>query len=1020
MPAPDRIKQLIETFEQNIAAYRTQKNETELRRQFLDPFFEALGWDVDNKNGYDERSKEVAHEFSVEIDGQQKKADYAFRIGRDSFDFLVEAKKPSVKIESNLDAAFQIRRYGWSAGLPINILTDFEHFAFYDCRTRPNYSKDKVATGLLKIIHYKEYIERWDEIAGVFSPDAIRKGALDKFKDTLKGKKGTQEVDDAFLEEIEAWRETLAKNIALRNKPKNLTEDQLNFAVQMTIDRIIFLRIAEERGMEKDRRLFELTETANIYQNLLHLFHQADARYNSGLFHFKKEKDRENPDTITPTLDIDDKVLKDIIRDLYYPSPYAFNYIPADILGSVYERFLGKVIRLTADRNAKVDEKPEVRKAGGVYYTPTYIVDYIVKNTVGRIVNSSNPDDVSKIKIVDPACGSGSFLLGAFQFLLDWHLNWYVSRDLEKSLKKKILLTADNKTYRLSLNEKKRILLNNIHGVDIDPQAVEVTKLSLLLKVVEDPGQLTIFEEGHILPNLNKNIKNGNALIGMDYFSGQMFGDMDEMKRVKPFEWKDEFPEVFKRGGFDMVIGNPPYIRIQAMQEWASEQVKFFKQKYKAASKGNYDIYVVFIEKALELLNTTGELGFILPHKFFNAQYGEPIREVISQGKHIAKIVHFGDQQVFDGATTYTCLLFLKKQSQNEFVFTKVSNLENWRNQASGDSEVSGLLQANNVNAAEWNFTVGKSGELFSRMSQMPAKLGDVTDLFVGLQTDADDVYILEELRKENGKVLCYSKYTDKEHWFEDVHLKEFLKGSLNIRRYYFSNVTKRLIFPYKTISGKSVLIDPNEYSQKFPLTWTYLEECKKRLSSRNKGQMGKDWYGYVYKKNHTRFDSKKLLVPSLATGSCFSADLEGRFYFVGSGGGGGGGYGISLLPEINFDYLYLLGLLNSKLLSELIKKISTPFQQGYFALNRQYISQLPIRAINMDDPAEKAMHDKMVALVEQMLALHKQVGQIGNLSPNEKELLERQIKSTDRQIDELVYQLYDLTPEEIKIVEGD
>ncbi|MCI0607452.1 MAG: N-6 DNA methylase, partial [Anaerolineae bacterium] len=573
MPAPERIKQLIETFEKNINEYRFHKNETELRRQFLDPFFEALGWDVDNKKGYDERNKEVAHEYSVEIEGQQKKADYAFRTGRDSFDFLVEAKKPSVKIEISLDPAFQLRRYGWSAGLPINILTDFEHFAVYDCRTRPNYSKDKVGTSRIKILHYKEYVERWDEIADLFSPESIRKGALDQFKDQLKGKKGTQEVDEAFLEEIEAWRETLARNIATRNKHLNLNEDQVNFAVQMTIDRIIFLRIAEERGMERDRRLLELCESPTpsvlrtsppnsnpaktsgagernlgenqIYKNLLELFQQADARYNSGLFHFKKDKERENPDRLTPSLDVDDKVLKDIIKDLYYPSPYAFNYIPTEILGSVYERFLGKVIRLTAGGNAKVEDKPEVRKAGGVYYTPTYIVDYIVKNTVGRIVNPpATPDDVSKIKIVDPACGSGSFLLGAYQFLLDWHLDWYTSNDPEKYLKNKTLLTADNKTYRLSIDEKKRILLNNIYGVDLDPQAVEVTKLSLLLKVVEDPGQLKMFEEGHILPDLNRNIKNGNALIGTDYFSGQMFASMEEMKRVNPFDWKSEFPQI--------------------------------------------------------------------------------------------------------------------------------------------------------------------------------------------------------------------------------------------------------------------------------------------------------------------------------------------------------------------------------------------------------------------------------------------------------------------------------------------
>ena len=180
MPAPDKLRKLVETFEQNLNEYHTRKNETELRRQFLDPFFEALGWDVSNNKGNDERRKEVAHELSVEIDGQQKKADYAFRTGIDKFDFLVEAKKPSVKIESNPISAFQVKRYGWSAKLPVNILTDFEHFAIYDCRVRPNY-RDKVTSGRIHLFHYKDYIEKWDEIADLFSPDAIRRGALDEF-----------------------------------------------------------------------------------------------------------------------------------------------------------------------------------------------------------------------------------------------------------------------------------------------------------------------------------------------------------------------------------------------------------------------------------------------------------------------------------------------------------------------------------------------------------------------------------------------------------------------------------------------------------------------------------------------------------------------------------------------------------------------------------------------------------------------------------------------------------------------
>ena len=213
MPAPESIRKLVETFEQNINEYRTDKNETELRLQFLNPFFEALGWDVNNTKGKDENHKEVAHEFSVEIEGQQKKADYAFRAkeeGKDKFDFLVEAKKPSIKVEINLDAAFQIRRYGWSAKLPINILTDFEHFAVYDCRVKPKYG-EKAVINRLVLIHYKEYLERWEEIVSLFSREAIRAGSLTEYVKSIKGKRGTADVDDDFLQEIERWRELLAK-----------------------------------------------------------------------------------------------------------------------------------------------------------------------------------------------------------------------------------------------------------------------------------------------------------------------------------------------------------------------------------------------------------------------------------------------------------------------------------------------------------------------------------------------------------------------------------------------------------------------------------------------------------------------------------------------------------------------------------------------------------------------------------------------------------------------------------------
>ena len=420
MPAPESIKQLVEKFTENREAYRSGKyNEAQLRQQFLDPFFEALGWDIYNRSGISPEYQDVKIEDSLMIEGASKAPDYSFRIGKER-KFYVEAKKPAVDIQYDIHPAYQLKRYAWNAHLPLSILTDFEELAVYNCKNKPNPS-DSAATGRDLFFKYTDYVDKWDEIAAIFSKDAVWKGSFDRFAESSKGKKGTTEVDDAILESIESWRKLLALNIALRN-PHVADEGQLNFAVQMTIDRILFLRICEDRGIEPEDQFKSMLAQPGIYSQMVELFKRADMKYNSGLFHFTAEKGASAADTFTPGLTIDDKVLKEIIKDIYYPCPYIFKEIPVEILGQVYEQFLGKVIRLTAGHQAKIEEKPEVRKAGGVYYTPKYIVDYIVENTVGKLLEDKTPDSAADLKIVDPACGSGSFLLGAYQHLLDWHL----------------------------------------------------------------------------------------------------------------------------------------------------------------------------------------------------------------------------------------------------------------------------------------------------------------------------------------------------------------------------------------------------------------------------------------------------------------------------------------------------------------------------------------------------------------------------------------------------------------------
>ena len=1013
MSMPKAIQDFVARFAENRDVYcSSEYNEMQLRREFLDPFFKTLGWDIDNEQGYAEAYKDVVHEDSIKVGRATKAPDYSFRIGGVR-KFFVEAKRPSVGIKNDPDPAYQLRRYAWSAKLPLSILTDFEEFAVYDCRIKPN-QNDSASVARVLYIRFDEYENRWDEIANIFSREAILKGSFDKYVESAKRKRGTAEVDTAFLKEIERWRDELARNIALRNI--GLSNRELNFSVQRTIDRIIFLRICEDRGIETYGQLMALQNGENVYGRLCETFRRADERYNSGLFHFRVEKDRPgNPDDLTLGLTIDDRVLKGIFKSLYYPeSPYEFSVLPANILGHIYEQFLGKVIRLTAGHRAVVEDKPEVKKAGGVYYTPTYIVDYIVEHTVGKLIESKTPKQVSKLRVLDPACGSGSFLLGAYQRLLDWHLARYSEHEPEKYAKgrKPKLFQGPGGDWRLTTAEKKRILLNNIYGVDIDPQAVEVTKLSLLLKVLEGENDETLVKHLRLfheraLPDLADNIKCGNSLIGPDFYEGQQISllDAEEQYRINAFDWEAEFPEIMTDGGFDAVIGNPPYIRIQAMKEGAPIEVEFYKQRYIAASKGNYDIYVVFVERVLQLLNKAGHMGFILPHKFFQAKYGQSLRGLIAKGDHLGEVVHFGDQQIFAGASTYTCLLFLDKAGNKSFRYVKPHSLKAWH---SDGEAVEGKILTDKVTEKEWNFVVGPEAKLLERLSEMPVGLGNVARIFVGTQTSADAIFVLDASSSHGDVVEGTSKITGERVQVEKEIVKPFLRGK-DIRRYEQLEATASLICPYVIGTDDSRLMTEKELSSSYPLAHTYLESHKARLAAREKGRFkGTNWFAFGYPKSMTLFQCAKIVVPDYNNVASFAFDSHGHFYKTG--------YGIILRDEVGESPLYVLGLLNTQLLFRYLLHIGTTLRGGYVRFWTQFIEQLPIRTIDFSNPADKVRHDCMVEFVESMLKLHKDLQ--AAKTDHDKKLIQRQIDATDKQINQLVYELYSLTDKEIRIVE--
>lgn len=1006
MTTPAEVIELVERFRRNIDTYkRAEYNEAQVRVEFIAPFFEALGWDVRNVRGYAEQYKDVIHEAALKVGGATRAPDYSFRIGG-MRKFFLEAKKPSVSVKEGIGPAYQLRRYAWSAKLPLSVLTNFEEFAVYDCRQRPS-PDDKASLGRIMYFTFEDYPERFGEIYSVFSKESVLNGSFDQYIQTAKVKRGTGEVDAEFLKEIEKWRDELARNIALRNP--SLSVDEMNFAVQSTIDRIIFLRICEDRGIEEYGRLLSLSNGSNIYARTQELYHQAEQRYNSGIFDFKA-------DALTASLSIDDKVLKSLLGELYYPdSPYEFSVLPAAILGQVYEQFLGKVIRLTEGHRAKVEEKPEVKKAGGVYYTPSYIVDYIVKQTVGPLVEGKSPRQIASCRILDPACGSGSFLLGAYQYLLDYHLRWYEANEPEKHArgKRPTVYQGPGGAWRLTTAEKKRILLNSVYGVDIDRQAVEVTKLSLLLKVLEDESdetltqQMSLFQE-RALPNLDSNIKCGNSLIGPEFFSGQLLPDTDELRRINPFDWAREFPQAIGAGGFDCIIGNPPYIRIQTMKEWAPREVELYKQIFAAARAGNYDIYVVFVEKGLNLLNKVGRLGFIMPHKFFNAQYGESLRSLLAKGRYLSQVVHFGDQQVFTGATTYTCLLFLDKAGSDTCKFIKVDDLTTWR--ITGQS-TEATISAASLAASEWNLSAGAGAALFERLSRMPMKLGDAADRMAqGIRTSANEVYVLDLVSARNATITAHSKHLSKDVELEREAVSPFLRGR-DIKPYCISASGKVVIIPYRFEKGSARFINEREMSTRFPKAYFYLLENKTYLENRERGRLrGDHWYAYVYPKNIDLMSASKILVPDIANRASFALDETGEYAFTS-------GYGITLRSNTTESPKYILGLLNSKVLDFFLKRVSTTMRGGYFRYFTQFIKQLPLRPIDFSNHREATLHDNMVQLVDLMQDLHKRLAMCS--IPADKTLHQRQIDATDRQIDELVYELYGVTEEEIRIVEG-
>jgi type I restriction-modification system DNA methylase subunit len=1005
------VSGLVRDFSDNERHYLSGAcSEAQVRMDFIDKFLIALGWDVKHDIQKNPFEQEVKVERHVQTATAQRRADYALALAPhfDSPILYVEAKKPCDDI-ATADNYFQTIRYANQRGHAIGILTSFAQLHVIDCRYQAN-----IDTAIHRAITKYNYAdlanpEKFAEIFFLFSRPETARGSIERFAESLpkpKGRPGQKaflavaykQIDERLLETLDDLRRDLAR--ALKNRNARLESTELTELTQRILDRLVFIRFLEDKLIEPTPIIPTLGNSGRTaWEDFLAASRRLDQTYNGIVF--KHHATLDNPGELT----IDDKPFTDILDALdFHHSKYLFNDIPLHILGSIYERFLGNVIVATAKR-ASLEPKPEVRKAGGVYYTPKYVVDYIVRNSVGELIKGKTPTEIAKMRFADISCGSGSFLLGVYDYLLRYMTLWY--NDHPNKAPKAAVVKREG-TLHLSLKEKGRILTNNIYGVDLDPQAVEVAQLSLYLKLLEEETtasahQYTLEFHRPLLPSLADNIKCGNSLIGHDFYDkrqGDLF-DPDKRRHINAFDWLAEFPDIFRAGGFDAIVGNPPYISIQTMNEAGPDEVKYFNAHYKSAGKGSYDIYVVFVERAFTLLNRTGLLGFILPSKFFATDYGKPLRGFVSAQKALAEVVDFRHEQVFDQAATYTCLLFLSHKARSAARYSSAVPPEVIQK----GTPPGFAIDLAKLSDSPWIFSPASHLNVLEKMRENTIELLALPSMMSrGSSTGNDNVFML---KAHSGR------YTTRDGVPVEVE-KDILRTPIyatDFGRYRFApNADERVIFPYVISHDGYEELGEKELGDQYPKAYAYLKSRKPELLKR---KQFKSWYGFSAPRNLDVHRRAHLMVPLLANTGLYCALPRSMDQYCPMASGG---FTIAVGDQQPLSPLYVLGVLNSRLLYWVLKHISNVFRGGWITCTKQYVGTLPIRLIDRARKADKSRHDRLVELVEAILGLRPQL--VSARTASDKTLLQRQIDATDRQIDTLVYELYGLNEAEIKIVE--
>ncbi len=861
------IQALVDRFE---ALGQGGRRYTESRtvNEFIIPLFAALGWDVRNERASDE----VVPEERV----SRGRVDWAFRL-RGVPVFYLEAKRPTVSLDDP-DPAHQAINYAYNKGVTWAILTNFEALRVY------NAEWDAPNPNLNLFFEIKRADYATDSRMLWLTRDAFVGGVLHAEAGRVNKSLRKTPVGERLFADLLTFRAMLRYYLTGYNP--TVSGADIDRAVQRLLDRLIFIRTAEDRRIESYHLLplvRELKDTKRIQQlwvDVLRLFREFDTTYDSQLFMRQRLDD----------LDTEPEPIRVAIEGLYGNRSgsvqYDFSAIDADVLGGVYEQYLGQLAKTPPVANTKMtidqalrqtqpDTRP-FRKARGVYYTPKWVVQLIVDATLGRALREWTPDQVRQIRILDPACGSGSFLIEAFRCLAAyWH---------EKEP------PADEKA---ELAQRVRILHENIYGVDLDPQAAEIAQLNLLLVALTDRT---------LLPDLRNNIVRGNSLV--------------DAGREDAFDFRVAFPFATEPGLFDVVIGNPPYIRSQTLGERDRET---YASRYQTA-KGSFDTYQLFLERALELAKPQGRIGFIVPGKFLSSSSGEAVLlEHLYANSNIEVFVDAMRFRVFESALTYPVILVAQRACDpGGYSFGRLESLGPGGPAISWEQRATPLTATltDQTPVAGWTTVAA-----LARVSQ-------------ALVTGADNVFALHGALRESVSRLK-SESLDKVIEIESELLRPLVSGSRQVSRFAVAAPEDWLLFPYR--DGKLIL--PDEMAAKYPKAQAYLELNRARLESRDGGEMkGPGWYGYSRTQNLTSIWHPKVLVPYMTNVARAAADERGELAIVNVTTGG-----YFVAPHNPGHLLYLTAALNSAHAESWWREHATPHAGGYFGLTSRAIGLLPI-----------------------------------------------------------------------------